>query len=244
MKTILKSVCLFLILSACTKTDKANGSYTIKGKLLNNCEDQQPVANQLLYFLVDVDADEEDRVAYTDANGNFSYTFDGPPNNNSSIGGSIRIENDKPILCGIPSSSLSADKEMNAGTLYVSPPTEASVTFKVRGAGYSNLDTLVIARAFHSNLNIISDFKIAGPFDNGIEITRDWIKYASSEPSNMTSYVTMTQPYVKRLYGTYGTYCRWQVNNGDNLGDVHKEFVLLDACENAATISINLPQAP
>ncbi|WP_417601102.1 hypothetical protein [Owenweeksia hongkongensis] len=245
MKTILQSICLFLILSACTKTDNGNGSYTIKGKLLNNCEDQQPVANQLLYFLVDVDSDEEDRVAYTDAKGNFNYTFDGPPNNNSSIGGSIRIQNDKPILCGIPSSGLTADKEMNTGTLYANAPQKALVTFNIQGSGYSNRDTVIISTISHTDLRKVSTFKIPGPFDSGVSESREWLKYASSGTMTMPAYEYTTQPHVRRLHGTFGTIARWQViqENGE-LTETERESVLMDACENEAAISINLPQAP
>lgn len=244
MKTLIKCALLLIIVS-CTKIDDASGPYTIKGKLLNNCEDQQPVANQLLYFLVDVDADEEDRVAYTDANGNFSYTFDGPPNNNSTIGGSIRLQNDKPILCGIPSSSLTADKEMNTGTLYANTPTKATVTFSIKGQNYTSSDTVIISTISHSDLRKVSKFKIPGPFDNGVAVNNEWIKFASSGTNTMPAYSYTPQPHVRRLHGTFGIVARWQIIKSDgSLSEVTKESSLLGACENDATISINLPQAP
>lgn len=244
MKTLIKCALLLIIVS-CTKIDDASGPYTIKGKLLNNCADQQPVANQLLYFLVDVDSDEEDRVAYTDANGNFSYTFDGPPNNNSTIGGTIRLQNDKPVLCGIPSSSLTADKEMDAGIVYANTPREIEASFNIQGQGYTNLDTLIIAKFSHTDLRKVSSFKISGPFDNGITVSRDLIKYASSGVNTMPDYVSTTQPHVRRLHGTFGTACNWQVVSQDGtLGKVNYETKLLDVCENQAVFSINLPPAP
>lgn len=245
METIFKYAALLLVMAGCGKLSDKSGTYTISGRLLNNCEDQQPVANQLLYFLIDVDSDEEDRVAYTDANGNFSYTFDGPPNNNSLIGGSIRIHNDKPILCGIPSSSLTADKEMEAGILYSNTPREIEATFNIQGQGYTNLDTLIIAKFSHTDLRKVSSFRIAGPFDIKVTVSRDLIKYASSGVNTMPDYVSTKQPHVRRLHGTFGTSFNWQIikSNGE-LGEVNYETKLLEVCKNEAVFSINLPVAP
>lgn len=244
MKTILKLAVLGLLLAACTKTDEANGPYTIKGKLLNNCEDQQPVANQLLYFLVDVNADEEDRVAYTDANGKFSYTFDGPPNNNSTIGGSIRIENDKLILCGIPASALTADKEMDAGIVYANTPQKALVSFVVKGVGYTSNDTVILSTVLHEDLRKVSTFKISGPFDDAVTVSREWLKFASSGTMTMPDFDQTPQPHVRRLNGSFGTLVRWQIIKSDgSLTKLERESKLLDVCQNETTLTINLPDA-
>src|SRR5690606_35316155 len=104
MRKLILLPIFLLTLVACSKVE--TGTYTISGRLLDNCENNEPVANQSLYFLVDWESAEEDRIAYTDANGNFKYTFDGPPNNESVIGGSIRTSSDKLVLCGIPNSSF------------------------------------------------------------------------------------------------------------------------------------------
>lgn len=243
MKSLLKYICLLLVAVSCSKVADKGGTYTITGRLLNNCEEQAPVANTELYFLVNYDTPDEERIATTDANGNFSYSFEGPPNNESVIGGSIRMSGDKVVLCGIPNSSF--EKKMDAGTVYANTPTEADVTFNINGKGYTEQDTVVLSVSFHTDLRIISNIRIAGPFDTGVSFTRKWKRYASAGDNTMPDPFKVQYPYVRRFNETYGSSCRWQlVYSDDTLGEVKYESILLNACENEATISINLPQAP
>jgi hypothetical protein len=239
MKTMFTYIAMALIIASCSKDD-TSGPYTISGTLLNNCEKQEPVANTELYFLVDWEAPEEERIASTDANGNFKYAFDGPPNNESVIGGTIRLTNEKVVLAGIPNSSF--NKNMDAGTIYVNPPQEAEITFRIQGNGYTDKDSVVISISFHSDLRIISNFRVAGPFDDGVVFTKDWKKYASSGVQTMPDPFKTQHPYTRRLNGTYGTSCRWQiVEEGGLLGDVQYESLLMEVCENEGTLTLELP---
>jgi hypothetical protein len=237
MKNLLTLSLLFLIAVSCGKLTP--GPYTLSGRLLNNCDEQAPVANRELYFLVDWDEEEANRFATTDAQGNFTYRFDGPPNNSSLIGGSIRLSNENVVLAGIPNLSLA--KETNVGVLYTSTPREVAVTFTIQGSGYSNKDTLILATGFHPDLRRRAIKKIAGPF-NGLSITENWLRYASSGSNTMSSYANISHPFARRLNGTFGTMCRWQVvQEGDVLGSVEKESALLAACETTAQLNISIP---
>ena len=229
-------ISLALLIAGCSKVNNG-GTYTISGTLLNNCEDQEPVANEELYFLVDWEAPEEERFATTDANGNFEYTFEGPPNNESVIGGSIRLTNEKVVLCGIPNSSF--DKEMDAGVIYASSPRKVDITFKIQGDGFSNKDTLILSKVFHTDLRITSTLKLAGPFDEETEITEEWWKYASSGNRTMPGYTSVVQPHVRRLNGTFGSKCYWQVRRNGEVHKANSASTLLSACENDAVMSIN-----
>jgi len=244
MKFFIKLMVILTVLIGCSKVTDEGGPYIIKGRLLDNCENQQPIANQLLYFLVDVESDEESRVTYTDARGYFNYSFEGPPNNGSVIGGSIRIKNDKLILCGLPSNGFTADKKIETGTLYANPPRQASVTFNIKGNGYTNNDTVILGTTLHTDLRKVSTFKIAGPFNTGVTFTVEWLKFASSGVQTMPDYDQTPRPHVRRLKGTFGTLVRWQIIKSDGtLTKVERESMLLDVCQNEATLNIDLNQA-
>lgn len=237
MKSAVSKLLVALTLIGCSKiTD--SGPYTITGTLLNNCEKQEPVANEELYFLVDWDAPESERFATTDAKGRFEYTFDGPPNNESVIGGSIRLTNEKVVLCGIPNFSL--DKNTNAGVIYANPPKKAKVTFNIKGDGFTNKDTVILSLSFHTDLRKISQFRIPGPFNKQV-VAEEWTRYASSGTKTMPSFSRTKKPFVRRLNGTYGTVCRWQIlNENGDLSGVNYESLLMTACERSGTFQIDL----
>lgn len=235
-KSAIFSLLVALSLVGCSGiTD--NGPYTITGTLLNNCEKQEPVANKELYFLVDWDAPESERFATTDANGRFEYTFEGPPNNESVIGGSVRISNNNVILCGIP--NFLSSKKMEAGVLYSSPPRKTDIRFKIQGAGFSDQDTLILSSSFHTDLRKISTTRIAGPFDQDTIFVREWIKYASSGNKTLSGYSGTTRPHTRRLYGTFGSKCYWQVRRNGQVYKANSESVLLEVCDNDGEITIN-----
>ena len=231
-------IVLAMILASCGKTIDNGGPYTISGTLLNNCEDQEPVANEELYFLVDWEAPEEERFATTDADGNFEYTFEGPPNNESVIGGTIRLTNEKVVLAGIPNSSF--EKDMNAGTIYVNPPQEAEITFRIQGAGFTNQDTLFVGIVWHPDMRRVYNFKVSGPFDKEkIIVQNDWKKYASSGVKTMPNPFKTPHPYTRRLNGTFGTKCHWQLRRNGAVLHENNEQILLDDCETVGELEIN-----
>jgi|GEM_PF-5832533 len=238
MKTMFTYITLALVLASCSKTMDNYGPYTISGTLLNNCEDQEPVANTELYFLVDWEAPDEERIASTDANGNFKYTFDGPPNNESVIGGTIRLTNEKVVLAGIPNSSF--NKDMDAGTIYVNTPQEAEITFRVQGEGFTDQDTLIVGIVWHPDMRRVSNFRVPGPFDSEVTIVeKDWKRYASSGVQTMPNPFKTPHPYTRRLNGTFGTKCHWQLRRDGSVLQENNEQILLDDCETIGEIEIN-----
>lgn len=238
MKTIFKYSALLLVMAGCGKLSDKGGTYTISGRLLNNCEEQKPIANTELYFLLNYDTPDEERIGTTDSKGYFSYSFEGPPNNESLIGGSIRMSGDKVVLCGIPNSSF--EKNMDAGTIYANTPTEADVTFNINGTGYTDKDTLVLSVSFHTDLRIVSGIRIPGPFNN-VNHSRKWKRYASTGNGTMPDPFKVQYPYVRRYNGTFGSSCRWQMINADgSLGKVNYESVFLNECDTTASIRIDL----
>lgn len=238
MKTIFKFAVLLLVMAGCGKLTDKGGTYTISGRLLNNCEEQKPIANTELYFLLNYDTPDEERIGTTDSKGYFSYSFEGPPSNESLIGGSIRMSGDKVVLCGIPNSSF--EKNMDAGTIYANTPTEADVIFNINGTGYTDKDTLVLSVSFHTDLRIVSGIRIPGPFNN-ISYTRKWKRYASSGTNTMPDPFKVQYQYVRRFNGTFGTSCMFQViQEGDILGEVKYIEKLMDACDTNGALVLDL----
>ena len=234
IKTIFTFILLALVLAGCSKVNDGD-PYTISGTLLNNCENQEPVANEELYFLVDWEAPEEERFATTDANGNFEYTFEGPPNNESVIGGSIRLTNEKVVLCGIPNSSF--DKDMEAGTIYVNPPKDIQITFEIQGEGFDSQDSLFIDKGWPVQFPSIA---IAGPFENPIIIKEEWLRYATTGTGTMLNYVEMEKPNVRRLNGQFGSLCYWEVRRSGQVIAQGREEISFESCTESATMKIDL----
>lgn len=230
MKNLLKVSLLLIVISSCV--DEGISTKTIKGRLLNNCDEQKPVANQSLYFYVDYDTPEDERYAYTDEQGYFEYSFNGPAQSESVLGGTIRVSESKIILAGVGSFG----KEVDAGTLYLETPKHGQITFKINGKGYTSDDSLYISQAWPVTFPRI---KMAGPFDN-VKTDTIWMRYATTAQGSMENYTTMNQPSVRRLNGDYGSICYWEIRRNGQLMKEGRDEVTFGACAIEAVMIVNL----
>ncbi len=229
MKKVLTLLIPVFALQGCVES--LPGTNAITGRLLNNCEEQQPVANQILYFMVDDDTPEEERIAYTDENGFFSYSFEGPASSSSVLGGTIRINESRVILAGIGGYGLKAD----AGDIYLNTPTHIQMTFKINGTGFQKGDSLFIAKASIRFPTI----KLREPFENITEDTL-WTRYATTAAGTMEDFASMNKPEVRRLNGKFGSLCNWEIRRGGVVIKSGGDEVTFSACDTVAQMVINL----
>lgn len=219
------------ILCCTSCSESLPGTNVISGRLLNNCEDQEPVANQLLYFYVDYDTPDKERIAYTDDNGRFEYSFEGPAESESVLGGTIRTSQSNVILAGIGGYFSKAD----AGDIYLNTPTHIPMTFRINGKGFLQGDSLFIAKQSIRFPTI----KLEGPFENIITDTL-WTRYATTAAGTMESYASMNKPEVRRLHGRYGSLCNWEIKRNGKIIKSGGDEVVFDACTQRAEMIINL----
>lgn len=236
MPKVIPSLAVFLILlSSCKKESDAN-IYTIKGRLLDNCQDQVPLGQESLFFLLDQDADNEQRYSKTDDDGYFEYTFNGPPDYSSQIAGHLQLGDGQILLAGI---SPSAPQSIDAGTLYRAKIASMDLSITISGSGFTYQDTVFYSFIPKDDLRgLYADF--VGPFDPEQNVIKQWTRFATSSDRELLEFLDMPVPNVPRLNGVFGTVVYWQLSRNGQLGEVNKEELLLQTCETQGSIRINL----